>query len=161
MNPRILKKMSARAAPLLPLLGDRREQFRAKAHENYHGVFMPERKHWERHRCHPSYEPTNRWTTPRGAPLLYVTRAGQHMVMYPPQHPLAGTVMVGGISGYYEPEWDEQTAYEALSEAIFWRFFTHDPETETEGCSRDLSTPAAVFAAAAEVLAGISGVPAP
>lgn len=36
-------------------------------------------------------------------------------------HPLAGTPMVGGMSGYYEPEWDEETAYEALHHIVTWQ----------------------------------------
>ncbi len=156
MNPRILKKLSARAAPLLLLLGDRREQFRAGTGRNYHSVFMPERTHWERHRCHPTCKPTNRWTTPRGMARRYVTRAGCHMVMEPPQHPLSGTIMVGGMSGCCEPEWNEQTAYEALEDVIFGHFFTYDVANEEEGCSRDLSTPMLVFRAAVEVVAEIA-----
>lgn len=28
--------------------------------------------------------------------------------------------MIGGMSGYYEPEWDEETVYEALDESLRW-----------------------------------------
>ncbi|WP_455988978.1 hypothetical protein [Methylorubrum extorquens] len=35
-------------------------------------------------------------------------------------HPLAGTPMIGGMSGYEELEWDEETAHEALAKNLEW-----------------------------------------
>lgn len=35
-------------------------------------------------------------------------------------HPLKGTPMTGETSGYYEPEWDERTAFEDLQKKIMW-----------------------------------------
>lgn len=153
MNPRILKKLSARAAPLLPLLGDRREQFRAERDGNYHSVFMPERDHWKRSPCHPSCEPWKRWSTPRGMSIRVVTKAGRHLIVSPPHTPLRGTIMVGGMSGYYQPEWDEETAYEALTNLLIWHFAEFDPEIEDMRFTRSLGSPREVFAAAAEALA--------
>ncbi|WP_416358186.1 hypothetical protein ACLNGM_09870 [Aureimonas phyllosphaerae] len=154
MNPRILKKLSAAAAPLLPLLGDRREQFRAESHRNYHAVFMPDRRHWERTPCHPTCVPWNRWSTPRGMPCRFVTKAGRHMLMEPPSTPLKGTIMVGAMSGGEEPEWDEETAYEALTEIVSWHFTELD--FYDEDCpvrfTRRLITPIEIFAAAREAI---------
>lgn len=36
-------------------------------------------------------------------------------------HPLKGTPMVGEMSGYYEPEWKEETAWERLNEVVHWQ----------------------------------------
>lgn len=33
---------------------------------------------------------------------------------------LPGTPMIGGMSGYYEPEWSETTTYGLLSELLWW-----------------------------------------
>lgn len=155
MNPRILKKLSAAAAPLLPLLGDRREQFRATLHRNYHAVFMPDRRHWDRSPCHPTHEPWNRWSTPRGMPRRFVTKAGQHMVMEPPSTPLAGTIMVGAMSYGEEPEWSEETAYEALAETVSWCFMEigHEDDDCLVRFTRRLVTPTEIFAAAREIIA--------
>jgi len=153
MNPRILKKLSARAAPLLPILGDHREQFRADDERNYHSVFMPCREHWERSSCRPGHEPWNLWSTPRGMPRCFVTRAGRHMVMSPPSTPLPGTIMVGAMYGGEEPEWSEETAYEALRTILSFHFSGFDHEAENLFCTRRLITPTEVFAAAAEAIA--------
>ncbi|WP_062236991.1 hypothetical protein [Aureimonas sp. N4] len=123
MNPRILKKLSALAAPLLPLLGDTREQFRAVKGENYHSVFILDRRHWERSGCHPSYMADAGRIVWRAGSIAYTTRAGHRVAMLPPSQPLKGTMMVGSVAGYYEPEWDEETAWEALC-ALVYAFFT-------------------------------------
>ena len=44
MNLRTLKKLSKRAAPLLPLLGDDRKQFPAERWDNYTGLLIMDRK---------------------------------------------------------------------------------------------------------------------
>lgn len=110
MNLRILKKLSKRAAPLLPLLGDDREQFRAEAGDNYTGLIIRARKHFERMRSPHDHPSTREGSIKRPA---HDGRGG-YIVMWPPNNPRKGTVMVGGMSGYYEPEWDEETAWEAL-----------------------------------------------
>lgn len=120
MNLRTLKKLSKRAAPLLPLLGDNREQFRAEAHNNYHGCFIGDRKHWERSRCHPSYDGGfSAYGHGRGREIFFNTRAGRRVVMRPPCHSRKGTMMVGDVSDYYEPEWDEESAWTALYELVW------------------------------------------
>lgn len=143
MNLRTLKKLSKRAAPLLPLLGDHRQQFPSERGDNYGIPFIGDRKHWDRSHCHPTYEGWNGWSTPRGASILYVTRAGRHMVMRPPSHPRRGTVMVGATSGYYEPEWDEETAWIALVQLVHIEF---------TDWSEDGATPLRVFNSPSEVL---------
>lgn len=152
MNLRTLKKLSKRAAPLLPLLGDGREQFPSKKHDNYHHEFIGDRKHWDRDRCHPSYEGRNDWQTQRGAEIVVTTREGRRIVMRPPTHPRKGTVMVGAVSGYYEPEWDEQDAWSALNDVVCSHFEEWSNEGELLGLSRDLHTPTQIFSAAAEMV---------
>ncbi|MCV9910200.1 hypothetical protein OIV19_21635 [Brucella sp. HL-2] len=151
MNLRTLKKLSKRAAPLLPLLGDTREQFPAKPYDNYHHGFIGDHKHWERGRCHPTYEGRNDWLHPRGAQILFTTRKGKPMVMKPPSHPRKGTIMVGCTVGYYEPEWDEQDAWSALQSNVESYFQEFDGENLI--LTRAFPTVASVFAAAHEIIA--------
>lgn len=151
MNLRILKKLSARAAPLLPLLGDTRQQFPAIEGNNYHGTVIRDRKCWDRSRCHPTY-------TGHGEAIVYTTRAGRRMVMRPPHHPLAGTIMVGGMSGYYEPEWDEECAWLALANLVWWHFTDWGDQVDSDGLpvpirTRRLRTPSDIFRGAADMLA--------
>lgn len=155
MNLRILKKLSKRAAPLLPLLGDTRDQFQAKKWECYVSVGACERKHWERSRA--------KYPMDLRGQIKYRPRDGRDwIVLRRPSHPWKGTVMVGAMSGYYEPEWGEQSAWESLC-GIVWDHFTDwtyptdetgDAEWPHPVCTRDLSTPTLVFAAAREILGG-------
>jgi hypothetical protein len=148
MNLRILKKLSKRAAPYLDLLGDRREQFRASHHrdgENYTGLLIRARKHFERMRS-PHAQLI------REGEMRAPARDGRgYIVLWPPDHPRKGTVMVG----YYEPEWSEQTAWEALVELVRWHFT--DCSDEELRPTRALKKPAAIFCAADEMLAEIKG----
>ena len=79
------------------------------------------------------------------------------IAIFPPYHARKGTIMVGGLSGYYEPEWDETTAYEALVDCLSNHFTDWENFDEDEGnypiCSRDLSKPRFVFQAANEAIA--------
>lgn len=149
MNLRVLKKLSKRAAPYLPRLGDLREQFRSERGENYHELNILDRSDFERSRCHPRYEAGT------DEQIVYNTRAGHRIVMRPPSHPKKGTVMVGGMQGYYEPEWEEECAYAALLRLVFTHF------TDWEGAARrdaipelfrPLCTPTLVFAAADDMV---------
>ena len=150
MNLRTLKRLSKRAAPLLPLLGNDRKQFPAVKGDNYVKSNVLARKHWERSRCHPSYEG-------HGADpyIIYTTRAGHRMVMRPPYHPRKGTIMVGSMEGYYEPEWDEETAWDALAAMVH----CHYTDWDNFGTStpvirlRKLDTPAQVIRAALDMIA--------
>lgn len=151
MNLRILKKLSKRAAPLLPLLGETRKQFPAEKGDSYTGVCNIDWKHRERW---PAKHPFERFQK-------YMPKHGKHWIMfYVPAHPFKGTVMVGEMSGYYEPEWSEQTAWEALREHVYWHFTEMVDVTDSTGdaewphpiCKRDLSTPTLVFKAAQEII---------
>lgn len=119
MNLRILKKLSARAAPLLTLLGDTRAQYQADR-ECFFSVFVGDRKHWERSPCHPSNTQetigSSGWVVDGRAiqRILIRTRAGRSLVLSPPDIARRGTVMVGAMGGGETPEWDEETAWEAL-----------------------------------------------
>lgn len=157
MNLRTLKKLSKRAAPLLPLLGDTRGQFRAEPNDNYGVPLIRDRKHWERRSCYAGYEGRNDWSIQAGAQIVFTTRAGRWRVMTPPIHPRKGTVMVGAVEGYYEPEWDETTAYRALLNLVHEHFtdYRYDPETDDveRVPLRALPTPREVFKAAQEIIA--------
>jgi hypothetical protein len=151
MNLRTLKKLSKRAAPLLPKLGDRREQFATAKGEGSLSHLITARKHWDRSICGPGYEPWNNYSTSRGMPMKQVTRAGRTIVIRPPSEPRKGTVMVGCVSGYYEPEWSEETAWEALTEAVYWHFAEFDDAGELV-TARSLRSPSDVLRAAGEIL---------
>ncbi len=151
MNLRMLKKLSARAAPLLPLLGDARQQFPATEGDNYHGAVIRDRTCWDRSSCHPNY-------TGIGDDIVYTTRAGRRMVMRPPWHPLVGTIMVGSMTGYYEPEWVEECAWIALADLVYWSSVDWSGEPDEDGIpglvrTRRLRTPSDIFRGAADMLA--------
>jgi len=123
MNLRTLKKLSKKAAPLLYLMGDSRDQFLASRENCYHGILISDQKHWSRSACRSSYEARKGdWNSPHGDELVFDTRAGRRIVMRPPCHPRRGTVMVGCVSGYYEPEWSEETTWEALRKLVISHF---------------------------------------
>lgn len=153
MNLRILKKLSKRAAPYLPLLGDNRQQFPAEKGENYHGLIVRDWNRVERvSSCHPESdfdERTAAVIAPRG-------RAGSthpYVHLWWPYHPLKGTVMVGEMSGYETPEWSEETAWGALTEIVFWHFTEYNPEYETLDPTRTYHCHEDFFRAADEMLA--------
>ncbi|OBR52380.1 hypothetical protein [Paraburkholderia tropica] len=119
MNLRILKKLSKRAAPLLVPLGDEREQFAAEKGRNYQHLGGHDRKHWDRMRSIHA-------DAPHGS-IAYLPKHGQRWIhMRTPYHPLKGTVMVGAMCGYYEPEWEEETAWESLSRLVCEHFTDWD-----------------------------------
>ncbi|WP_054945004.1 hypothetical protein [Novosphingobium sp. KN65.2] len=153
MNLRILKKLSKRAAPYLAALGDRREQFRAEQGENYHGLIIRDRTDWERSWCHPSHHIG--WHR-EGEMYCVEARKGYRYMVRMPSHPLKGTIMVGAMEGYYEPEWDEETAYGALRTIVIDRFTCWEAifaEDDRPCMTRDLSTVSKLFAAADEMVA--------
>lgn len=148
MNLRILKKLSKRAAPLLPLLGDDRKQFRAERFDNFTNTLITDRKHWERHctvwKSPEPNTPGRIFFTTRTGRIAYMTN---HYV-----HPRKGTIMVGAVSGGEEPEWDEETAWDSLREIVWWHFVHYDGTQDSPVQRRSLRTPAEVFAAAAEII---------
>lgn len=151
MNLRILKKLSKRAAPLLPLIGDSRKQFSAEPGDSYTGLLIMERKHWERGRSvHADTLGEHEIKTP--------ARDGRGWVYArPPDHPRKGTVMVGAVSGYYEPEWSEETAWEALREAVFWRYVELDSDGDMlSPRPPQLESVSTIFAAAADMAAELA-----
>ncbi|UXS01113.1 hypothetical protein [Agrobacterium tumefaciens] len=158
MNLRTLKKLSKRAAALLPLLGDKRQQFPSERGDNYHGNLITARKHWDRRRCHPKCEPRSDYLTKRGAEILHWTKAGAPVLIKPPIHPRKGTVMVGAVSGYYEPEWDEESAWSALDNLVRdhftdWERIQQENVALGSALTRDLSTPSKILSAARDMIA--------
>jgi hypothetical protein len=95
MRLRILKKLSTAAVPILEkhYRGQFGALFLAERGSNYHGLHIS-------CRC------------PKRADRVAGCEC-QH-------HPLPGTPMVGLMSGYYEPEWEEETAFEWLHKAALW-----------------------------------------
>lgn len=152
MNLRTLKKLSKRAAPYLSKIGDTREQFLAKKDENYHGLIIRDMNRLER--CASAHADVTCEQT-HVATISPRCRAG---TQYPfvklslPCHPLKGTPMVGDVSGYYEPEWDEETAWTALRNWVVGQFFGYDSKTNEVFCTRTFSTPGEIFDAADELL---------
>lgn len=58
--------------------------------------------------------------------------------------------MVGEVSGYYQPEWDEQSAYGALATHVHHHFYDWDESGGTP--ARRLRTPRDVFRAARDII---------
>jgi len=143
VNLRILKKLSARAALYLVPLGDRRQQFLSEKDDNYHGLLIRDRTCWDRSRCHSSY-------TGHGDEIVFDTRSGHRVVMRPPSHPLKGTAMIGGMSGYYEPEWEEDAAWSVLDGMVRDHFCYWDENGPTP--TRKIRNPSDVFRCADEML---------
>jgi hypothetical protein len=117
-----------------------------------HHTFIGDRKHWERRNVRPDFDSRNDWTTPRGRSIVYVTRKGRTVLIEPPSHPRKGTIMVGCVSGYYEPEWDEQCAWSALEDIV--RAHSQDWHDEELVPTRTFANPAEVLSAAREMIAG-------
>jgi len=146
MNLRILKKLSKRAAQLLPLLGDSRGQFPARRGDSYTCTSGHDSKHWERN------------STIHVKPLClgyrtYLPKHGKRYVtMCNPHHPLKGTVMVGEMVGYYEPEWEEETAWESLCTLVRNHFLDWTPDGAVWRGPR-LDTPTRILRAAREIIA--------
>lgn len=71
--------------------------------------------------------------------------------------PLKGTLGFGRMSGYYEPEWDDESAYSALRASLFWHFVEHDSEGEASwpASAPNLSDWRQVMAAAEQIVAAI------
>jgi hypothetical protein len=70
--------------------------------------------------------------------------------MSPPSHPLAGTIMVGSVEGYFEPEWSEDCAYGSLLNIVMYHFVDFDGEDLVP--TRRIRGPHDVFAAADDML---------
>jgi hypothetical protein len=163
MNLRILKKLSKRAAPLLILLGDEREQFRSARGEWHDMPFIGDRKHWHRTSCRQDHEPRNDWLRPRGKQIKFTTRKGFTMLMEPPRAPRKGTVMVGNMAGCEESEWSDETAWSALQTLVLnhftadecfaaWANWDEEGELPAWRLTRPLKKPSEVFKAAEEIL---------
>lgn len=122
MNLRILKKLSKRAAPILKLLEGahfgKLDHYPAHTRDGFGYLSTTgfDRKHWDRDESvHRELwrsrdillEPRSRADTDR--PYIKVTE---------PSMCWDGTPMVGWMSGYEEPEWEERTAWEYLEDLV-------------------------------------------
>lgn len=150
MNLRILKKLSKRAAPLLPLLQDYREQFKAEKQENYTDAVIKARKHWDRMRTVWTDIPAEK----DGRRYFRTRRDGAIVCMSNDYiHPRKGTVMVGSMDRTDSPEWSEQTAWDSLYEIVTWSFMAWNVDgSGTCWPKRDLRTPSDIFKAADDLI---------
>lgn len=155
MNLRTLKKLSRRAAAYLPRINDHRQQFPAEKDDNYTGLIIRDWNKLDRsaaaHQDMISQEMVAKIISPKSRSndrLRYV-------VCRWPSAPLKRTIMVGAASGYEEPEWDETTAWEALSKWVWDQYFDYNPKTDEAFFSRrfDPRRPGEIFQAADELLA--------
>ena len=99
MNLRILKKKSKQALRYLGHYELQGKVFEAERGGNYHGMIV---------RCNHRRKPLEFANNKRGR------------CDFCDYHPLHGTPMTGEVRGYYEPEWEERTAYEELCNRIQW-----------------------------------------
>lgn len=158
MNLRIIKKLSKKAMPLLVKLGSGQGAFLAGRCRNYHAMHFTDRTHWDRGRCHPSHLDDGETRQAKNGAIYYRTRAGNVVSMRPSPHPLKGTPMVGGMSGYYEPEWDERCAWAELEDIVFaefceWIDYEDEDDIGRIVSTRRLNRPADVLQAARELVA--------
>lgn len=136
MNLRILKKLSKKAAPLIAALQDKRgrgfQHFVGdRGDPGYAATCGHDLKHWDRS---PAVHADLLWETsivvqPRSRagtryPFIHLREPG---LVWP------GTPMVGWMSGYEEPEWEEQDAWAYLREIVYaattdFRFVDDDME---------------------------------
>ena len=160
MNLRTLKKLSKRAVPLLAALGDMGEIFLSERGDNYHGLVIKARKHWDRNRCHPTHKPRDEHQ------IVLTTQQGHRICMSAPSNPRKGTPMIGWVSVCETPEWDERCCWALLLELVHshytdWEALSDDIDAipaltrdlSTPALTRDLSTPALVLAAARDMIA--------
>lgn len=152
MNLRILKKLSKRAVPLLHEIGEKRTIFPAEKEDNFHGLIVRDMARLERiGSVHTDVIDRQRHVATL-APKCRQGTARPYVKCYLSQHPLKGTPMVGCVSGYYEPEWSEETAYGALRNWVRWSFFEYDSKADEGRFIRSFKRPSDVFRAAAELL---------
>ena len=152
MNLRILKKLSKRAAPYLTKIGDTREQFQAVKGDNYHGLIIWDLSKLDRCSSVHTEVVNSQSHVATIAPKCRKNSKHPYVKLSTPSHPLKGTIMVGGMCGYYEPEWDEETAWTALESWVWGQFFDYDPVADEAFYTRTFSSPSEIFAAADELL---------
>jgi len=115
MNPRILKKLTKKSEPIIIALGLTKNRHRVLVGkhdaESVGGIFKCDRKHWER------------WG---GKPNKYG---------YATQ--LSGTVGYGYMSGYEEPEWEDDNCWSILTDHVFESFTDWGSCTEATGWPED------------------------
>ncbi|MDO3665317.1 hypothetical protein [Acinetobacter higginsii] len=115
MNLRILKKLSKRVAPLVAeLIKDPEALFKAEKNYNYTNTGRHDRKHLERNHSKHGDLLSHR-------DIKTKVRNGEGFVLLSQRyiHPWKNTEMVGWTSGYYEPEWEEETTWDYFSVHVF------------------------------------------
>lgn len=152
MNLRILKKLSKRAVPYLERFGEKREIFPAVGGDSYTGLIIKDMSRLSRHSS--SHEDIgDRCTFVKTlAPKCRQGTRFPYVKLYYSPHPIKGTPMIGWMSGYEQPEWDECTAWEVFMSYVFEGFTEYHPTTGEPTVTRTLDTPSKLFRAADELL---------
>lgn len=152
MNLRILKKLSKRALKYLEQFQNGQELFFAQKGESYHGIIIKDHSRLERipscHNdviSHDTYVGTIEPKCRKGNKWPYVK-------LYAPSHPIKNTPMLGGMSGYYEPEWDEWTVWEAFTHWVYDHFLEYDLKTNNLVITREFRHPKEFFQAADDIV---------
>ncbi|TAA12431.1 hypothetical protein EA658_10030 [Pseudoxanthomonas winnipegensis] len=117
MNLRILKKLSKRVRPLLEKLVAHHSLTHYTTSEKGDGSVSTlgfDRKHWQRNPA--------RHAEPFGGVVCISARRDGRVLPFvhirEPWSPWHGTPMVGWMDGYYEPEWEERSAWEYLCDLV-------------------------------------------
>lgn len=112
MNPRILKKLTRKAEPIIVALGltQHLERCVSGPYGDIETCCKVDRKH--------------RWRSRNGTFSHYFDQ-------------LHGTVGYGCVSGYYEPEWDDNCCWSMLKDYVFESFTDWGSCTESTGWPDD------------------------
>ncbi|WP_102867912.1 hypothetical protein [Pseudovibrio exalbescens] len=155
MNLRKMKKLSKRAVPLLIALGEKGEIFPAEKGENSLSSVITDKKHWSRSPARNGELASFLWDGYAYQPKCRKNNPCKFISVCPPSHPLKGTPMIGETSGYYEPEWSEETCWERLCGLVFWHYVDEKVLFDSVElvATRDFSKPHHVLAAAREMIA--------
>lgn len=133
MNLRILKKLSKRAVPFIEKERYQKDcLFKAEREDNYTHTGRHDRKHWKRSRYKHEISFSKHDISTKAKDGNGFINLSQHYI-----HPWKGTDMVGWTSGYEEPEWEEETAWDYLKNLVFIETvdYVDIPGTEDEcGC---------------------------
>lgn len=157
MNKRILKKLSKRAEPLLAALGRTPKEFYISEGDSYTSSTGHDRKHWERNRA--------RYPLNLRGEIHIQPRTGEGVIVLDENYlnPWPGTVMLGWMVGYYEPEWEEDDAWSFLKSLVRDTFMEVREVPESDDglgcpamdwvCLRRLRNPSQILRAVPELIA--------
>lgn len=129
MNLRILKKLSKRVAPVVQEISKHQGYtcFVADTNDNFTNTRGHDRKHWERmfskngdYLCSGDIKTK----TKNGSGYIWLSQ--QYI------HPWKNTEMIGWTYGYYEPEWEEETAWDFFKNHVWSGFNDYESILDSE-----------------------------